>query len=61
MIGAFFASASLLVAGVLLFAAMVGARELGALAHRVADRRHALSSAIEGDANVLLSVALGLL
>lgn len=61
MIGAFFASASLLVAGLLLFAAMVGARELGALAHRVADRRHASSSAIEGDANVLLSVALGLL
>ena len=61
MIGEFFASASLFVAGLLLFAAMVGARELGAFGHRVADRRHGSKSTTEGDANVLLSVALGLL
>lgn len=61
MIGPFFQNASLLAAGLILFAAMVGARELGAFGHRVADRRYESSSTIEGDANVLLSVALGLL
>lgn len=61
MIGQLFANASLFAAGFMLFAAMVGARELGALGHRLADRRHGSSSTIEGDANVLLSVALGLL
>lgn len=61
MIGEFFASASLFLAGLLLFLSMVGARELGAFGHRVADRRHGSQSSNEGDANVLLSVALGLL
>ncbi len=61
MIGDFFANASLFVAGLLLFAAMVAARELGAFGQRVADRRHGTRSTTEGDANVLLSVALGLL
>ena len=61
MIGEFFVTAPLFVAGLLLFVVMVGARELGALAHRVADRRHEPQSSNEGDAHVLLSVALGLL
>lgn len=61
MIGQFFAEASLVVGGLVLFAAMVGARELGAFARRVADRRHESAPTSESDANVLLSVALGLL
>ena len=61
MIGHFFADAPLLVAGVVLFIAMVLARELGAHATKVAARRHAEKSDTNGDANVLLSVALGLL
>lgn len=61
MIGQFFADASLFVGGVVVFAAMLGARELGAFARRVADRRHESGPTSESDANVLLSVALGLL
>lgn len=61
MLGKFFADASLFVGALVLFAAMVGAREIGAFAHRVADRRHGSIPATESDANVLLSVALGLL
>ncbi len=61
MLGQFFAGTSLFVGAVVLFAAMVGAREIGAFAHRIADRRHGSVHATEGDANVLLSVALGLL
>lgn len=61
MIGQFFAEASLFVGGLLLIAAMIGAREIGALAHRLANRRHKAVPTSESDANVLLSVALGLL
>lgn len=41
------------------FAAMITARELGALARHVANRRHETRSDTDGDANVLPSVALG--
>lgn len=61
MIGQFFAEASLFVGGLVLIAAMVGAREIGAYARRVANRRHKSAPTTENDANVLLSVALGLL
>ena len=61
MIGQFFAEASLFVGGLLLIAAMVGAREIGAFARAVATRRHKAVPTSESDANVLLSVALGLL
>ncbi|MEG3153631.1 hypothetical protein [Sphingomonas sp. RB1R13] len=61
MIGHFFAHAPLLLAGLALFIAMVLARELGAYASHVAARRHEANPDTNGDANVLLSVALGLL
>lgn len=61
MIGHFFADAPLLVAGAVLCIAMVLARELGAYATKVAARRHEAKPDTTGDANVLLSVALGLL
>ena len=61
MIGHFFAHAPLVLAGFMLFMAMVLARELGAYASKVATRRHEAKPDTNGDANVLLSVALGLL
>ena len=61
MIGHFFAHAPLVLAGFMLFIAMVLARELGAYASKVAARRHEAKPDTNGDANVLLSVALGLL
>lgn len=61
MIGQFFAEASLFIGGLVLIASMVGAREIGAFARRVANRRHKSAPTTESDANVLLSVALGLL
>lgn len=61
MIGHFFAEAPLLLASLVLFIAMLLARELGAYASNLAVRRHQGKPDTKGDANVLLSVALGLL
>lgn len=61
MIGHFFADAPLILAGLVLFIAMALARELGTYARHVAARRHEAKPDTNGEANVLLSVALGLL
>lgn len=61
MLGHFLTGAPLIVAGLVLFIAMVLAREVGAQAKQIAARRHKAKLDTNGDANVLLSVALGLL
>jgi hypothetical protein len=61
MLGHFLTGAPLIVAGLVLFIAMVLAREVGAQAKQIAACRHKAKLDTNGDANVLLSVALGLL